>query len=194
MAIYFWISMPIDDFFDYCKDIMQTYKVTAYIETKSTANGVTTTTYLPYCSETAVRFVQGFSQATYYNFYFTTYPFANQQDIANFSGRFYNEQIAPHTIEGRGGVETERSREQIQLRQLQKQPDKSIRGFYNALQRKLKSIPGVQRENKGMVTLYCLPTTKVVIPPNPHSNRVEGLWEEYYFSHIMRKDESYDSE
>lgn len=41
MAIHFWISVSIKDFFDYGSAVMQKHGVAAYLETKSTENGIT---------------------------------------------------------------------------------------------------------------------------------------------------------
>jgi hypothetical protein len=94
----------------------------------------------------------------------------------------------PFTIEGNGGVETEKTREQIQLRQIQKQPDKNIQRFYSALQRNLKNIPGIQNSyvmgKHEYKNRYCLLTSKLIITNNPHSRNMIDSWENYYLNSI----------
>lgn len=103
-------------------------------------------------------------------------------------GTFYTPEIAPFTIEGNGGVETEKTREQIHLIQIQKQPDKNIQRFYSALQRKLINIPGIQNsyvmDKHEYKNCYCLPTSKLIIPNNPHSRNMTDSWENYYLNSI----------
>jgi len=165
---------------------MHKYNVTAYLETKCSLDGMTDTNYILYGLENTTEFFGYFSEPEYYNFYFTSYPFVNKNDITHFPGQFYGQQLSPYTIEGRGGTETERTREQIHLRQIVKQPDKSIQSFFSALQRKLKNIPGLQKEAKGLVNLYYLPAAKIIIPPHPHSNKVIGSWEEYFLMSTVK--------
>ena len=186
MAIHFWLAIPIEDFFAHSHAIMQKYGVTAYLETKSIQNGKTRTAYIPYSAENAA-FTACFSAQDYYGFYFTAYPFSDIQEIEAFPARFYSEQLAPYTIEGRGGCTTARTREQIHLRQLLKSPDKSIAAFYAALQRKLKTMPTLQKKENSLVNLYYTETDKILIPPNPHSNKVQGIWEEYCLNILMNK-------
>lgn len=190
MAIYFWISIPIDDFFYYSNDVMKKYNVSAYVEMIGDKPGERKIGV--YDENDPETFIKHFYDPDYYSFYFSCYPFQNVDSAKEF-GTFYTPDIAPFTIEGNGGVETEKTREQIHLRQIQKNPDKNIQRFYSALQRTLKNIPGIQNSyvmgQHEYKNRYGLPTSKIIIPHNPHSRNVKGSWEEYYLHSIGQRTE-----
>ncbi|MCX5466158.1 hypothetical protein [Acinetobacter nematophilus] len=51
--------------------------------------------------------------------------------------QIYNDEYCIYAIEGKGGRETEDNLEKITLRMISKTPDKNIKGFFNAIKRKL---------------------------------------------------------
>lgn len=185
MALHFWIAMPMDEFFCYSDQLMKKYNVSAYVELIGDEPG-NRNVYV-YQENTPDTFIRYFFESTYQSFYFSCYPFGDIKNPVKF-GTFYSPEIAPFTIGGNGGYETDKTREQIYLRQLWKQPDKNIHSFYLALQRKLKTLPGIQN---GYVmgkheykNLYYLPSSKKIIPDNPHNREIKGTWEEYYLDHV----------
>ena len=185
VSSHFWIAMPIDDFFCCANQLMKKYNVSAYVELIGDELG-NRNVYV-FQENTPYTFIKYFFEPTYHSFYFSCYPFGDIKNPVKF-GTFYSPEIAPFTIEGNGGYETDKTREQIYLRQLWKQPDKNIQRFYLALQRKLKTLPGMQN---GYVmgkheykNLYYLPSSKKIIPNNPHNRDVKGTWEEYYLNYL----------
>ncbi len=185
MSLHFWISMPIDDFFRYSNQLMKKYNVSAYVELIGDEPG--NRNIYVFQEKTPDTFIKYFFEPTYHSFYFTCYLFGDINNPVKF-GTFYSPEIAPFTIEGNGGYETDKTREQIYLRQLWKRPDRNIQSFYLALQRKLKTLPGMQ---SGYVmgrheykNLYYLPSSKIIIPNNPHNRDMKGTWEEYYFDYL----------
>ena len=180
---YFWIAIPIDDFFCYSNDIMKKYNVSAYVEMKSAIPGKSD--YLSYNEENKINFFSCFSSSNYRNFFFSDYAFKNNVETSDF-GMFYDPPVSTHSIEGSGGRETGKTRELIHLRRIMKQSDKSISLFYASLQRKLKKIPklqsGLVMGNHNYKNHYYLPTSKIIIPQDSHSGNVQGTWEEYYLT------------
>lgn len=74
----------------------------------------------------------------------------------------------------------------ICFRQIMKQPDKSIKAFYVALQRNLKKIPDLRNSlTTGTKKHYYLPTSKTIIPQKAHSRLVKVPWEEHYLRSSM---------
>ena len=185
MAVHFWIAMPIDDFFRYSNELMKKYNVTAYVELIGHESG-SSNVYV-YREDTPDTFIKHFFEPNYHTFYFSCYPFGDIKGPVKF-GAFYSPETAPFTIEGNGGYETDKTREQIYLRQLHKQPDKNIQKFYLALQRKLKALPGMQNSyvmgKHEYKNHYCLPSSKMIIPNNPHNKNIKGTWEEYYLNYL----------
>ncbi len=191
MAANFWIAIPINDFFHYSSEVMKKYGVSAYIELIGEIPGKRR--IYTYDENNPEAFIKYFSDPDYYRFYFSSYPFQNLGEVCKF-GTFYSPEIEPFTIEGNGGVEHEKTCEQIYLRQILKQPDKNIQRFYLALQRKLKNISGIQNSyvmgRHEYKNRYCLPTSKIIIPHNSHSNKVKGSWEEFYLSLLEKSNEN----
>lgn len=159
---------------------MKKYNVSAYVELIGNKTG-TREIYI-YQETDSAAFIKYFSNPNYHGFYFSCYPFESIENTKKF-GLYYSPEIASFTIEGNGGGETEKTREQIHLRQIQKQPDKNIQRFYSALQRKLETIPGIQSSyyigSHEYKNRYYLPTAKIIIPHNGHSKNIKGTWEEH---------------
>ena len=180
MGTYFWIVMPVETFFRHCNETMKKYNATAYIEMSSGALGKSK--YVKYVQENAANFIDGFSLTNYQNFFFSTYPFESNLEVAE-SGLFYNSPISAYSIEGDGGRETDKTREIIHLRSILKQSEKTVSSFYAALQRNLKKIPDLQGHlimgNHTYKNHYYLPTSKIIIPQYSHSRNVQGTWEEH---------------
>ena len=184
----FWIAIPVDDFFRYSNDIMKKYGVSAYVEVIDNKSG--NRNVYTYREDRPNVFTEYFFEESYHSFYFSCYPFDDEKSSIPF-GAFYTPEIAPFTIEGNGGYETESTREQIYLRQIDKRPDKNIKKFYSALQQKLKTLPGIQNgcvmgkyEYKNR---YFLPSSKIIIPNNPHNKNIKGTWEDYYLNYQYNK-------
>jgi len=180
MGTYFWIAMPIETFFLHNNETMKKYNATAYIEMSSGVLGKSN--YVKYVQEDAANFIDCFSSTNYQSFFFSTYPFESNLEMAEF-GLFYKSPVSAYSIEGDGGRETDKTREIIHLRSILKQPEKSVSTFYVALQRNLKKIPALQSSlimgNHTYKNHYYLPTSKIIIPQDSHSRNVQGTWEEH---------------
>lgn len=185
MSINFSISIPLEDFFHYSIDLMRKYNITAYIEKLSDEQDKRK--YISYKEDDTITFFKHFSDPTYRKFYFSHYLFQHIESITNYA-LFYDEDICSSTIEGSGGCETDKTRELFCLRVLSKQPSKNIQTFYSALQRRLKNIPGLQKNlvmgKHTYSNYFYLPSPKIIIPPNLHSEEVEGSWEDFYLNYI----------
>jgi hypothetical protein len=177
MGTYFWIAMPVETFFSHCNETMKRYNVTAYVEMSCGTLGKSN--YVKYTAESAANFIDCFSSPNYHTFFFSSYLTENSLELAEF-GLFYNSPISDYSIEGNGGRETDKTRELIHLRILNKKSDKSMSTFYAALQRSLKKIPDLRSTLiMGNKKLYYLPTSKIIIPQNSHSRNIQGTWEEH---------------
>jgi len=129
------ITIPINQFLRVAEEVMLQYNVKLYME-KMSINGERKRRY--YATKPISE--KDFSEKEYCCFFFSTkeIDLADKEIIIE-SGTvirnnwfsFYNE----FSIEGTGG----RENENIHLRQIYKEPDKQIKAFYNALQRRLKN-------------------------------------------------------
>ena len=172
--------MPVETFFQHCRETMKRFNAAAYVEMSSGTLGKGN--YVKYTEENAVNFIDCFSSPDYHSFFFSTYPFESNLELAKF-GLFYNSPISDYSIEGSGGRETDKTREIIHLRSIMKQPDKSIKTFYAALQRNLKKTPDLRDKlitgSHTYKNHYSLPTSKIIIPQCSHSRNIQGTWEEH---------------
>lgn len=125
-------------------------------------------------------FSSNFNDTTYNSFFFSNYPIQDITQIKEF-GYFYDTPSS-YSIEVNGGRETDKSREIIQMRMISKNPNKQIQSFYRAFQRDLKKISGLQKHTQK--NYFYLPTVKIIIPANPHSQNTRDNWEDFYLSKI----------
>lgn len=68
------------------------------------------------------------------------------------------------------------------MRMISKNPNKQIQSFYRTFQRDLKKISGLQKHTQK--NYFYLPTEKIIIPANPHSQNTRDNWEDFYLSKI----------
>ncbi|WP_146065523.1 hypothetical protein [Paenibacillus sp. UNC499MF] len=123
-------------------------------------------------------FASYFKDTAYNSFFFSSYPVKNITQIKD-SGYFYNTP-STYSIEVNGGRETDKSRELIQMRMISKNPNKQIQSFYRSFQRDLKKISGLQMHIQKKY--FYLPTEKIIIPANPHSQNTRDNWEDFCLS------------
>lgn len=120
-------------------------------------------------------FADYFTNTAYNSFFFSCYPVQATTQIKEF-GYFYDEPDS-YSIEVKGGRETDKSRELIQMRMISKQPDKQIQSFYRTLQKDLKKISGLQKHDQKKY--FYLPTEKFIIPANAQSKNTRDHWEDF---------------
>ncbi len=177
MGVYFWIAIPVDVFFQHCSETMKKHGVSAYVEMINATLGKRN--YMKYSEENASHFLDCFSSPDYHSFFFSSYPFSENLGSTEF-GLFFDSPVADHSIIGSGGYETDKTLETIHLRQIMKQPDKSIKAFYAALQRNLKKIPDLKESViSAQKKQYYLSTSKTIIPQNARSRLIKVPWEEH---------------
>jgi len=68
------------------------------------------------------------------------------------------------------------------MRMISKNPNKQIQSFYRTFQRDLKKISGLQKNTQK--NYFYLPTDKIIIPANPHSQNTRDNWEDFNLSKI----------
>ncbi|MFC3804376.1 hypothetical protein [Cohnella sp. GCM10012308] len=129
-------------------------------------------------------FASYFDNTAYHSFFFSGYDLKDLTEIKEF-GYFYD---APSSssIEVKGGRETNKSRELIQMRMISKDPNKQIQAFYRTLQKDFKKISGLQKHAQN--NYFYLPTEKIIIPANPHSQNTRDNWEDFCLSKMERVD------
>ncbi|WP_206669723.1 hypothetical protein [Paenibacillus luteus] len=176
IAIYFNISMPVMDFLTESHNAMQSHGVKLYAEIF--VNGQGERRYSSFESEKNDLFSSYFNNTAYNSFFFSCYPAENISQIKQF-GYFYDEPSS-YSIEVKGGRETYKSRELIQMRMIAKNPNKQIQSFYRTVQRDLKKISGLQKHTQK--NYFYLPTEKNIIPANPQSQNTRDNWEDFYLS------------
>ncbi len=182
IAIYFNISMPVIDFLRESQNAMQKHGVELYAEIFVNAQGERR--YSSFETANIDSFASYFDNTAYNSFFFSRYAISDLTEIKRF-GYFYN---APgsRSIEVKGGRETVKSRELIQMRMISRDPDKQIQAFYRALQRDLKKISGLQKHDRN--NYFYLPTEKRIIPANPQSQNTRDNWEDFCLSKMERVD------
>lgn len=180
IAIYFNISMPVMDFLTVSHTAMLSHGVRLYAEIFVNAQGERQYTSLE--SNNIVLFASYFNDTAYNSFFFSCYPLQDISQIKTF-GYFYDTPSS-YSIEVNGGKETDKSRELIQMRMISKNPNKQIQSFYRTFQRNLKNISGLQKHTQKKY--YYLPTEKIIIPANPHSQNTRDHWEDFCLSKIER--------
>ncbi|WP_147433395.1 hypothetical protein [Paenibacillus ginsengarvi] len=180
IAIYFNISMPIMDFLTESHTAMLRHEVKLYAEIFVNAQGERQ--YISLESNNIALFVSYFDNTAYNSFFFSCYPLQDITRIKEF-GYFYDAPSS-YSIEVNGGRETDKSRELIQMRMISKNPNKQIQSFYRTFQRNLKNISGLQKHTQKKY--YYLPTEKIIIPANPHSQNTRDHWEDFCLSKIER--------
>lgn len=182
MATYFNISMPVVDFLAASHHVMQRHGVKLYAEIFVNAQGERQ--YASFENEKIDLFASYFNNTAYNSFFFSCYPVNNSIQIKE-HGYFYGTPSS-YSIEVNGGRETEKSRELIQMRMISKNPEKPIQAFYRAFQRDLKKISGLQKHAEKKY--FYVPTEKIIIPANPHSQNTRDNWEDFCLSKISKND------
>ncbi|MEC0090860.1 hypothetical protein [Paenibacillus macquariensis] len=178
IASYFNISMPVMDFLTESHQAMLRHGVKLYAEIFGNAQGECQ--YSSFESGEIDLFASYFNDTGYNSFFFSSYPIEDITQIKQF-GYFYDTPSS-YSIEVNGGRETDKSRELIQMRMIAKNPDKQIQSFYRTLQRNLKKISGLQKHTQK--NYFHLPTDKIIIPANPHSQNTRDHWEDFYLSKL----------
>ncbi|OME94279.1 hypothetical protein BK127_41620 [Paenibacillus sp. FSL H7-0331] len=176
--MYFNISMPVMDFLTESHNVMLSHGVKLYAEIFVNAQGERQ--YTSFESEKNDLFSSYFNDTAYNSFFFSCYPIQDITQIKEF-GYFYDTP-GSYSIEVKGGRETYKSRELIQMRMISKNPNKQIQSFYRTFQRDLKKISGLQKHTQK--NYFYLPTEKIIIPANPHSQNTRDNWEDFYLSKI----------
>ncbi len=176
IAIYFNISMPVIDFLTESHNAMLSHGVTLYAELFVNAQG--DRQYLSFENEKIDLFASYFNNTAYNSFFFSCYDIQDLSQIDEF-GYFYD-LPSFYSIEVKGGRETSKSRELIQMRMISKNPNKQIQSFYRSFQKDLKKISGLQKHSQN--NYFYLPTEKNIIPANPQSQNTRDHWEDFYLS------------
>lgn len=176
IAIYFNISMPVVDFLTESQNAMLRHGVKLYAEIFVNAEGERQ--YSSFEITNIDSFASYFNNTAYNSFFFSSYAVSDLTEIKQF-GYFYD---APDScsIEVKGGRETSKSRELIQMRMISRDPDKQIQAFYRTLQRNLKKIFDLQKH--AQKNYFYLPTDKWIIPANPQSQNTRDQWEDFCLS------------
>ncbi|GAA3409493.1 hypothetical protein GCM10020370_49840 [Paenibacillus hodogayensis] len=134
--------------------------------------------YLSFESKEIDLFASYFNDTAYNSFFFSCYPV---QDITQIKKNgFFYDTPGSYSIEVKGGRETDKSRELIQMRMISKNPNKQIQSFYRTFQRDLKKISGLQKHTQKKY--FYFPTEKITIPANPQSKNTRDNWEDFYLS------------
>lgn len=178
IATYFNISMPVMDFLTESHHAMLSHGVKLYAEIFVNAQGERQ--YSSFESKEIDLFAIYFNDIAYNSFFFSCYPIQDITQIKEF-GYFYDTPSS-YSIEVNGGRETDKSRELIQMRMISKNPNKQIQSFYRAFQRDLKKISGLQKHTQK--NYFYMPTEKIIIPANPHSQNTRDNWEDFCLSKI----------
>ncbi|WP_138751365.1 hypothetical protein [Paenibacillus sinopodophylli] len=176
ISIYFNISMPVMHFLIESHHAMLDHGVKLYAEIFVNAQGERQ--YSAFESEKIDLFASYFNDTAYNSFFFSCYPIQDATQIKS-NGYFYDTPSS-NSIEVAGGRETDKSRELIQMRMLSKNPNKQIRSFYQKFQKDLKKISGLQKHPQK--NYFYLPTNKIIIPANPHSQNSRDIWEDFNLS------------
>ncbi len=178
MAIYFNISMPVMDFLTESHKTMLRHGVKLYAEIFVDAQGERQ--YSAFESKEIELFASYFDDTAYNSFFFSCYPIQDIKRLNEFG--YFFDVASSDSIEVNGGRETDKSRELIQMRMISKNPNKQIQSFYRALQRDLKKISGLQKHPQK--NYFYLPTEKIIIPANSHSQHTRDNWEDFCLSRM----------
>ncbi|WP_313641880.1 hypothetical protein [Paenibacillus sp.] len=178
IAIYFNISMPVMDFLTESHNAMLSHGVKLYAEIFTNAQGERQ--YSSFESKKIDLFASYFNDTAYNSFFFSCYSIQDITQIKEFG--YFHDTPSSYSIEVKGGRETDKSRELIQMRMISKNPNKQIQSFYRTFQRDLKKISGLQKNTQK--NYFYLPTEKIIIPANPHSQSTRDNWEDFNLSKI----------
>lgn len=149
---YIYILSSLLDFYEYIKDILVNNNAYFYIEYLN--NGIINHEQVtPLNCRSKIKPLREQNM----NFYISTKPIEMDKN-------FYDDNIFPFAIEGKGGRETSLTVELITLRLISKKPDKSIRNIFNLIKRTLDAdssiCKGFSEQSIIHKSIYMLPSIK----------------------------------
>jgi hypothetical protein len=133
------IIISVDSLFSMIIPVMEKRSVSFYMELINSKNEWTV---IKIDRENSIQIAEMINDK-YQNFRYMTFFLSSLDLDLSKKVSFYSDKVFPYAIEGKGGRETETEVETVELRVIAKQPDKTIKAFYNDLKKHFKNHPEV---------------------------------------------------